>query len=289
MDQTFEKQFDTPGPIRLHVELRVGDIRVRAQATGSTTVRLIPRGRSAEELIEQFTVEQRGDEVVVEHPKARGSLLGWSGRTSVDVEVDLPEQSELDLRLGSGDVTATGIFGRTVAATGSGDVSVDEIGGGEVKSGSGDLDLRTVRGPLTAKTGSGDVSVQTANADLDLVSGSGDVDVRRAEAAVKVKTGSGDVTIQSSVGDLDILTGTGDVKLAGVHGGEVKAKTGTGDVLLGVVIGVAAYLDLNTVTGDVRVELDESSGPDDAESTTSLSVTSGSGDIRVKRAQVSLS
>lgn len=284
-----EKTFQTPGPIRLRVELLVGDIRVRAQSAGATTVRLIPRGRSAEELIEQFTVEQRGDEVVVESPKARSSLLGWSGRASVDVEVDLPERSELDLRLGSGDITASGVFGRAAMATGSGDVDVDEVAGGDLKSGSGDIDVRTVKGPLTVKTGSGDVTVQAANADLDVVSGSGDVQLRRAESGVKVKTGSGDVAIGSSVGDVDILTGTGDLDLSGIHGGVVKARTGTGDVVLGVVTGVAAYLDLNTVTGDVRVELDESAGPDGDEATASLSVTSGSGDIRVKRAQVSLS
>ena len=52
--------------------------------------------------------------------------------------------------------------------------------------------------------------------------------------------------------------------------------------------GVAAYLDLNTVTGDVRVELEDSDGPGDAEAQTSLAVQSGSGDIHVKRAQVSL-
>lgn len=284
-----DKTFETPGPIRLRVETLTGDVRLRASATTTTTVRLIPHGRGGEELVERYLVEQRGDEVLVQAPKLRDSLLGWGTKGSVDVEVDFPERSELDARSGAGDLTATGTLGRAVLATGSGDVSVDELAGGEVKSGSGDIEIRTVKGPLAAKTGSGDVAVHQANGDLDLISGSGDVSVRRAEAAAKVKTGSGDVVVEASVGDLDVLTGTGDVALAGIHGGDVKAKTGTGDVTLGVVTGVAAYLDLNTVTGDVRVDLDESAGPDGDESTASLSVTSGSGDIRVKRAQVSLS
>lgn len=283
-----EKTFETPGPIRLRVELLAGDVRLRATDIRTTTVRLVPHGRGGEELVDQFIVEHRGDEILVQAPKLRESLLGWGTRASVDVEVDLPQLSELDLKTGSGDVTGSGVLGRVVVGSGSGDVSLDEVSGGEVKSGSGDVEVRTVRGALAAKSGSGDVSVQTANADLDLVTGSGHLKVRRAEAGVKAKTGSGDVTIGASVADVDVLTGTGDIDLEGLHGGAVKARTGTGDVTLGVVTGVAAYLDLNTVTGDVAVDLEEVAGPGGAESTTSLSVQSGSGDIRVRRARVTL-
>lgn len=283
-----EKTFETPGPIRLRVELFVGDVRVRAASSTTTTVTLVPQGRDADELLDRFTVEQRGDEVIVQAPKLREGGLGWGRKASVDVEVELPERSELDVRTGSGDVTAVGVLGRVVGATGSGDIAVDEIAGGDLKSGSGDIEARSVRGALSTKTGSGDVSVETANAALDLVSGSGAITVRRAEGSARAKTGSGDVTIGASVADLEILTGTGDVELGGIHGGQVKARTGTGDVALGVVAGVAAYLDLNTVTGAVRVDLDEATGPEDAEATASLSIQSGSGDIHVKRAEVTL-
>uniref|UniRef100_UPI00336530E5 DUF4097 family beta strand repeat-containing protein n=1 Tax=Intrasporangium sp. TaxID=1925024 RepID=UPI00336530E5 len=109
-----------------------------------------------------------------------------------------------------------------------------------------------------------------------------------ADADVKAKTGSGDVTVSASIADLELVTGTGDVKLGAVHGGAVKARTGTGDVSIAVAAGVAAYLDLNTVTGDVRIDLENSDGPGDSEAQASIAVQSGSGDIHVKRAQVSL-
>ena len=96
------------------------------------------------------------------------------------------------------------------------------------------------------------------------------------------------MSIGASIGDLELMTGTGDVTSARVHGGSVRAKTGTGDVSIAVAAGVAAYLDLNTVTGDVKIDLDETDGPGDAEAQASLSVHSGSGDIQVRRAQVSL-
>jgi DUF4097 and DUF4098 domain-containing protein YvlB len=105
---------------------------------------------------------------------------------------------------------------------------------------------------------------------------------------VLAKTGSGDVAICASVGDLEIMTGTGDVTLGAVHGGSIRAKTGTGDVSIGVAAGVAALLDLNTVTGDVKIDLTETDGPGDSEARAQLSVHSGSGDIKIRRAQVTL-
>ncbi len=167
-------------------------------------------------------------------------------------------------------------------------VTFDDLTSADVKSGSGDLTARAVQGEARAKTGSGDIQLEAVHGSADLVSGSGDVSVRRAEGDVLAKTGSGDVSIGASVGDLEIMTGTGDVTLGAVHGGSIRAKTGTGDVSIGVAAGVAALLDLNTVTGDVKIDLTETDGPGDSEARAHLSVHSGSGDIKIRRAQVTL-
>lgn len=286
--KTMQQHFETTGPINLRVEILNGDVTLTATDVPTTSVRLLPRGRSGEELAERFTVEAHGNDVVVIGPKAREGLFGFGSKGSVDVEIDLPAESTVDVKAGYGDVKATGLLGDARVATGAGDLTFHELGAADLRSGSGDLTVRAVRGGLNARTGSGDISVGTAGDRVDLVSGSGDVELRRAEAAVRAKTGSGDVRIGASAADLDVMTGTGDVKLDGVHGGDIRTKTGTGDVTVGVAAGVAAFLDLNTVTGDVHVDLEETSGPGDAEATTSVFVQSGSGDIRVKRAQVSL-
>ena len=290
MTTPLETRFETTGPIQLVVEVPQGDISVRALHAegGATVVRLVPRGKAGAGLAERFNVESRGDAVVVMAPKERGSVFSLGKRDAVDVEVDLPEGSSLDLRTGSGDIVGSGRFEATRIATGSGDVTLDDLGAADLKSGSGDLKARSVRGPLKAKTGSGDVVLEVTHGEADIVSGSGDIRLRRAEASVRAKSGSGDVTIDASASDVEVLTGTGDLTFGAVHGGQVRARTGTGDVTIGVASGVAALLDLNTVTGDVRIDLEEIDGPGDSEARTSLSVHSGSGDIKVRRAQVSL-
>lgn len=282
-----EHTFHTPGPIRLRAELFTEDLSIQATDTDATTVRLIPRGGGGDEHADRFTVEQRGDEVVVLAPKMRDVIWG-GGKGSVDVEVTLPERSTLDVGTASGDIDTRGLLDRVRVGTGTGDISLDELAGGEVKSGSGEISAGVVRGHLSLKTGSGDVSIDTTSARVDLITGSGDVTVRRAEGPVKAKTGSGDLVVVASSADLEVLTGTGDVRLIAVHAGDVRAKSGTGDVVVGIANGVATYLDLGSVTGDVDVDLDEATGPEDAESTASLHAQTGSGDIHVRRAQVSL-
>ena len=284
----FEKRFETTGPINLKVEQPVGDVKLTVTDEPMTTVRLIPHGRSGEELAERYTVEARGNDVVVLAPKKEGFLGLGLFKGSVDVEVDLAAGSAADVRTGSGDIEGKGRLGDVHTATGSGDIAFDQLGGAELKSGSGDIAVQVLGGDARAKTGSGDVLVGQASGRLDLVSGSGDIAVRRADGEVKAKTGSGDVVIGASIADVEVMTGTGDVKLGAVHGGNVKARNGTGDVTIAVAAGVAAYLELNTVTGDVRVDLEDSEGPGDAEAQASLAVQSGSGDIHVKRAQVSM-
>ena len=288
MTTNLETRFDTTGPINLKIELLFGDATLTATDDPATMVRLVPKGRNGEELAEKFVVEARGNDVVVLAPKLRDGFFGFGTKGSVDVEVRLPSGSTVDVKTGSGDVEASGLLGAVRAGTGSGDLSFDEVATADVRSGSGDIAFRATGGDANAKTGSGDIRVGSAGGRLELVSGSGDIELRRSDAPVKARTGSGDLRIAASSGDLELVTGTGDVALGAVHGGQVRAKTGTGDVTIGVAHGVAAYLDLNTVTGDVDVDLEATDGPGDSEAQAGLSVHSGSGDIRVRRAQVSL-
>jgi DUF4097 and DUF4098 domain-containing protein YvlB len=288
MSDTLETRFDTTGPVNLKVELLVGDVTLTATDTSATVVRLVPHGRKGAELAEKFTVEAHGNDVVVLSPKLRDSFFSLGTKGSVDVEVELPTGSAVEARTGAGDITASGLLGEVRANTGAGDLTFHEVAAAHLKSGSGDLTLQSARGDVNAKTGSGDVSIGSAGGRLDLVTGSGDIALRRSDAPVKAKTGSGDLRIDASTGDLELMTGTGDVDLGAVHGGQVQARTGTGDVTIGVAHGVAAFLDLNSVTGDVDVDLESSDGPGDSEARASLTVHSGSGDIHVKRATASL-
>jgi DUF4097 and DUF4098 domain-containing protein YvlB len=269
--------FETPNPVNLRVELWNGSVDVTAADTQTTTVEL----RGDPEVIEATKVEQRGDEIVVLMPKVKGGL--FRRNAEVEAEIVVPRQSNARLETASADIRTRGDLGKVDAASGSGDVEVDQAAEADVKTGSGDIAVRGVTGDCNTKSGSAEVTLGTIGGDCNVLSGSGDVMIDEVVGALKVKAGSGDIMVKSSGSGVDAMAGSGDLLLRRVQRGRVKAKTGSGDIHVGVANGTAAYLDVMTVTGDVSSELDGSEAPVDGELTAEIFVQSGSGDVVLQR------
>ncbi len=277
-------EFQTPGPVDLKVELTSGEIDITAADTSSTTVELeaVHGDDYAKDLIANARVEQHGDKISVIMPKSKGGMFGRKG--SVRATITVPLDSSLRVDTSSADVTGHGRFGAVNLNSGSGDVELEEIASGDVKAGSGDVEVDSVAESIKVKTGSGDVSVGSIGGSGDIIAGSGDVVVGDLTDAIKVKTGSGDIVIKGGGERVDLMAGSGDLLLKRVSRGEVFAKTGSGDVSIGIVRGTAAYLDIQTVTGDVTSSLDPTEMPVDGDLTVSINVMSGTGDVVLQHA-----
>jgi DUF4097 and DUF4098 domain-containing protein YvlB len=269
--------FETPNPVTLRVELWQGSVDVTAEDTDTTTVEL----RGDEELIEAAKVEQRGNEVVVLMPKIKSGLFRRSAE--VDARIVVPKQSNARIQTASADIRTHGDLARVEAASGSGDVEVDQASEAEVRTGSGDISVRKVQGDCNTKSGSAEVMLGKIGGDCDVLSGSGDVLIDEVAGKLKVKAGSGDIILKSSGDGVDAMAGSGDLLLRRVERGRVKAKTGSGDITVGVAAGTAAYLDVMSVTGDVSSELDGAEAPVDGELTAEIFVQTGSGDVVLQR------
>jgi DUF4097 and DUF4098 domain-containing protein YvlB len=276
--------FDTPEPVELKVELSTGKIDITCDDSRQTTVALDPMNgdSSARELIAHARVEQHGNKVSVIMPKSKGSFFGRKGQ--VRAQIRLPHQSSLKIDTGSADLKAHGRFAEAHINSGSGDIEIEEIATGDIKAGSGDVEVEEVTSSVKVKTGSGDVTLGPVGGACDVMAGSGDVVLDAVVGSLKVKTGSGDVVIKVGGDRVDAMAGSGDVLVQRVDRGEVFAKTGSGDVTIGVAQGTAAYLDIQTVTGDVRSSLDTTATPLDGDSTVAINVVSGTGDVVLQRA-----
>jgi len=269
--------FETPHPVNLRVELWVGSVDVTAADTQTTTVEL----RGDPDVIDSAKVEQRGDDIVVLMPKIKGGLFRRSAE--VDATIVVPKHSNAKIETASADIRTHGDLGKVDAASGSGDVEVDQAAKADVRTGSGDIGIRAVQGDCSTKSGSAEVSLGKVGGDCDVLSGSGDVMIDEIVGSLKVKAGSGDIIVKSSGDGVDAMAGSGDLLLRRVDHGRVKAKTGSGDITVGVAAGTAAYLDVMTVTGDVSSELDGSEAPVDGELTAEIFVQTGSGDVVLQR------
>jgi DUF4097 and DUF4098 domain-containing protein YvlB len=276
--------FETPGPVSLRVELWQGEVDVTAEDTQTTTVELIPAhgDPGAQDIIDNAKVEQRGDEIVVLMPKVKSGLFRRG--SEITARIVVPKLSRARIETASADIATHGELGDVRAASGSGEVAIDQADDVEVRTGSGDIRLDAAKGSVSTKSGSAEVVVGKVNGDCDVLSGSGAVAIDEVGGMLKVKAGSGDIVVQAPGRGVDAMSGSGDLVFKRVEHGRVKAKTGSGDVTVGVANGTAAYLDVTSVTGDVSSELDGAEAPTDDAPTAEILVQTGSGDVVLQRA-----
>lgn len=223
--------------------VEVGDADVNLRTVEGDGVRIevwleaddMDRARERYEKM-NFTASSSGDRIVLETDEQESGFWNWSwgdwGDFSIEVEVTLPEEFDVNLSTGDGDVSVERVRGELEISTGDGDVGVEAMS-------SGSVDI---------STGDGDVWLGTVSAtDIDLSTGDGDVLIETATTpgGIDLSTGDGDVVVRGLSGPLSASTGDGDVAITIVEFGETGLTTGDGDVTIRAPAGLSATLDLS--------------------------------------------
>jgi len=221
---SFEKTLKVSGKADISVETGSGNIVVKAGETSDVHIYAKIRARdgngmwsggglSADEKVKRLEanppIRQEGNRIII------GKIEDKDLRNNVSIsyEINVPAETQLVSRTGSGDQKISGIVGPVVAETGSGGMTINRIGGNlKAETGSGDVEIEAIKGNLVVKTGSGHVKAFGINGAFDGETGSGGIEMEQS--------GSGDVTAHS---------GSGSLRLRNVHGG-MKATTGSGNI-----------------------------------------------------------
>ena len=95
-----QRQFETPEPIGLHIEIGKGQVSIHATATGTTDVRV--EGQEADDVEVAF----EGNNLSIIGPKRSGGFFGKDH--DLDVEVTLPTDSQVSVKTGSADIEVDG-------------------------------------------------------------------------------------------------------------------------------------------------------------------------------------
>jgi hypothetical protein len=248
-----EHVLDVSSPVRLYVgpsrgdaitphDVAIGDVTFRAMDSLRTcTVRLI----GTPEVAGASVVSQSGEVIDVLVP--RGLSPDVVGLRAVDVVVELPAGSSIDVSTPAGSVRTIGTLAAVEASSGSGDIVIDDV--------TGDVRLTT---------GTGSVDVASAGA-AHVLSGSGNVALGLTRGAVRVRTGSGDAHINGSgCSELDVETASGDIEILVARGGTVE-------------------VDCSSVTGRVSSPLESKADPGPHGPHTRVRVRTASGDVDVRR------
>ena len=95
------RQFETPAPIELYVEIGKGKVEISATAVGTTTLDI--EGHDADDVAVTFD----DNRLSVIAPKDGGSWFSGRDR-ELHVRVELPQNSNLAVKTGSADISVEG-------------------------------------------------------------------------------------------------------------------------------------------------------------------------------------
>jgi DUF4097 and DUF4098 domain-containing protein YvlB len=278
--------FQTPDPISVSLEFALGDLRLVASDLGETVVEVKPTDPDSKEDVNaaaQTQVEYASGALLVKGPKRWRQWTPWGGRESIDVEIRLPEGSRVSADMVMAAVSSTGRLGELDLKTGAGDVRVDEAGPVRIRTGLGAVIVGRVDGDADVKTGSGRVEIGSVDGSATVKNSNGDTHIGDVAGAAQLQSANGTIQVDSARSHVTAKTAFGDVRLGVLSQGSTEAKTGCGQIEIGVLDGVAAWLELSTSFGRVNNELEDTERPSADARTSAIHAHTAMGDINIRR------
>ncbi|MFI9560437.1 DUF4097 family beta strand repeat-containing protein [Nonomuraea endophytica] len=251
--------FDTPKPIQAVIDLGAGDVRIVAERRADTRVRVNPLDPASDDDASAAgltEVEYAGGRLRVHTPHRWRDRIG-----AVEVEIQLPEGSGLEIDLSAGQVWSHGRLGESRIHSANGAIQLDQTAGLDVESGSGEVCVAAVEGPAVITMRGGDLCLGEAAGSLRVTAARGRVVVERAHA------------------DVEVITVDGDIRIGEVARGSVTL-TASGQVEVGVRRGSGAVLSLDSTYGAVHNLLEAWPPPEES---VDIHASTTYGDVVVKR------
>jgi hypothetical protein len=203
----------------LHINGRTGISQVRVTGVAGASSR-----RLLDEI--QLQAERQGDVVVVkmvipEHDASFWDLFRGGSTQYLDLTIEVPTTTPLDVDDGSGELTIRGT-GPVTLSDGSGDLEVSGVTGNvRITDGSGNMTVSGVDGDVYIDDGSGDIVAHNVTGNFTVgEDGSGGIDVTGVSGTMRVENkGSGTVHVSRIGGDFIVNNkGSGSIDYDTVKG-----------------------------------------------------------------------
>ena len=278
--------FDTPDPISVDVELGVGDLRIEASDRTKTTVEVRPSdpdNKADVTAAEQTHVEYANGHLLVKAPSGWRQWMSHREGESIDVAIGLPEGSSVHVEAGVVAVHGRGRLGESRCRVGVGEIRLDETGALNLKTGAGDITVERATGKAEIVTGTGAVRIGGIDGTAAVKNSNGDTWVGEISGAARVSAANGSISVDRVHEGIVAKTAKGDVRIGEVAQGAVVAQTAFGQIDVGVLDGVAAWLDLETKFGNVHNDLDDAESPGAGTAMVEVRASTSFGDIEIHR------
>ncbi|OXS33340.1 DUF4097 family beta strand repeat-containing protein [Streptomyces sp. XY006] len=276
--------FDTPEPISVTAHVYSGSIRFTAGDRTDTVVSVEPRDPKRDQdtrVVEQTEISFANGTLTIRTPKA--NLVGRSG--TVDVTVELPTGSHIDVSGASAELLGEGRLGEVRLKTSAGDVRLDTTGPLHLSASHGSITVDRVEGMAEITTNSGNLRVGVVNGPAVLKNSHGSTTVDAVTGELRVNGVNGGVDIARVESSVTGTTTNGHLRVGDVARGTVHLETSNGPIEVGVREGTAAWLDVSSKRGQVRNTLAASEAPEETEETVRVHARSNWGNIDIRRAR----
>jgi DUF4097 and DUF4098 domain-containing protein YvlB len=215
--------FNTPEPISAVLYLPAGRVQLVAADRPDTAVEVRPADASKSrdvKVAEQTEVAYR-DGVLRIESTAKNQYFGPSG--SIEVTVQLPAGSHIEVKAASAELRAVGRFGDVAVESAHGSMNLDEAASARLTTVAGDISVGRLGGPAEIRTSKGDIRIAEA-----------------VRGAVVLRTDAGKVEVGAAAGvsaSLDAGTTSGRIhnSLRNSEGAAaeltIRATTSVGDIV----------------------------------------------------------
>ncbi|MGW3241201.1 DUF4097 family beta strand repeat-containing protein [Streptomyces sp. NPDC001070] len=276
--------FDTPEPISVTAHVGAGSIRFTAGDRRDTAVEVRPRDpkRDKDVRAADQTEVAYASGVLTVRTKER-FLVGPSG--AVDVTVDLPTGSRVDVTGSWTQVLGEGRLGEVRVKTSSNDVRLDTTGPLQLTASHGSITVDRIEGMAEIVTSSGSLRVGTVDGPAVLKNSHGTTTVGAVTGDLRVSGAHGNIDVERAESSVTATVAHGNLRVAEVARGTVQLETSYGAIEVGIREGTAAWLDVSSERGQVRNTLAASGPPEETEDAVTVRARTRWGNIDVRRAR----
>lgn len=278
--------FDTPKPISVTLDLRAGDVRITASERSDTVVEVRPTNRHddvAVQVADGAHVDLDDGKLTISMPPPRRRGLRDMFRAgTVEVTIELPVGSHIRGTV-AGEFRGIGRLGECRLRTDYGDIRLDETGPLHALTSSGEIDVDRAVGCVDLASQHGEIRIRTVDGPATIKNVDGEIAVGEVTGDLRLTGVNGEIAVDRALGNVAARTAYGGVRIGQVVRGSVVLTTASGEFDVGIARGTAAWLELDSASGEVHNLLDAADGPDPSDETVEVRARTSDGDIHIRR------